>query len=47
MISENDMENAICQNPEKYLGEKGISEVGGKYSLNLPAPAAVPKPVIF
>ena len=33
MISENDMEEAICQNPEKYLREKGLKLISRQYRI--------------
>jgi len=33
MISEKDMEEAICQNSEKYLGEKGLKLIARQYSI--------------
>src|SRR4030042_5538394 len=33
MFSEKDMENAICQNPEKYLGEKGLRLISRQHKI--------------
>jgi hypothetical protein len=33
MLSEKDIENAICQNPEKYLGEKGLRLISRQYRI--------------
>jgi RecB family endonuclease NucS len=33
MLSEKEMEDAICLNPEKYLGEKGLKLISRQYKI--------------
>lgn len=35
MITEKIMEEAICKDPEKYLGEKGLRLIARQYSISI------------